>query len=433
MQKKHSTLALFAALLLIGLSQFACRTLVRPAPTPAPAYATVIVTATPAQPQILVITATPAPPGALPPSVNPAEAFSDQEISDGIQAALDLYAEAYNENQPELLEQAVDQENKPFRRIVRSRLDEFEKSSLRGQIHFQNTLLGIQRRDFGYVIAHFEDEDGWQANWPFRPVDGRWVLTEPTLEQIGEPVTTETEYFTFVTYPWADDVNPKIMEMLETARQQVAERLGKVPAEKARVRIVPVYAVDRFGSMGAIAWYSQGGDVDGRDLIHIYTPNSFAYSYYDPALGWDGTLQMTLTHEYTHMAHARAFNNAGRLADWMSEGLAEYISEAPGDVRYACHAYNTGVIIPILDESGALAKQDLMHMTSLEKDTGLAYAYSDGLVTFVTAKYGGLDGFWKLAKAIDDTGDFKKALKQAFGVEYRDFNQKWEAWLKGQC
>jgi hypothetical protein len=414
-----------AALLMLGSSQLACKTVLREFSPPEPGY--VVVTPTP---QILVVTATPAPPA---PEVNPAEAFSDDQIRAGIQASLNLYAQAYNENKPELLEQAVDQENKPFRRIVRSRLDEYQKSSFAGQYESKNILLDIQRRELGYVIAHFEDEDGWQADWPFRPVDGRWVLTEPTLEHIGEAVTTETEHFTFVTYPWAEDVNPKIIEMMETARQQVADRLGKVPAEKAKVRIVPVYALDRFGAMSAIAWYSKGGDADGGDLIHIYAPNSFAYSYYDPDLGWDGTLQLTLTHEYTHMAHARNYENAGRLADWMSEGLAEYISEAPGNLRYACHAYRSGTVIPILDESGAVAKQDLMHMTNLDKDTGLAYAYSHALVSFVTSKFGGLEGFWKLAEALDKTSDFKKALKEAFGIEFKDFNQQWNQWLKNQC
>lgn len=428
MKLSRKSASLFAALLSLGLSQFACQTVTRQFATPDPGY--IIVTATPAAPQIIIVTATPA---AATPVVNPAEAFSDDEIRSGIQASLDLYAQAYTENKPELLELAVDQENKPFRRIVRSRLDEFQKSSLGGQLEFKNTLIRIQRREFGYVIAHFKTEDGWQADWPFRPIDGRWVLTEPTLEQIGEPVTIETEHFTFVTYPWSENVNPKIIEMMETAREQVADRLGKAPTEKAKVRIVPVYGLDSFGAMSAIAWYSKGGDVDGGDLIHIYTPDSFAYSYYDPALGWEETLQQTLTHEYTHMAHARVYDNAGRLADWMSEGLAEYISEAPDNLRYACRAYRSGTVIPILDESGQLAKQDLMHMTSLEKDTGLAYAYSHALTSFVTEKYGGLEGFWKLAEAIDSTGDFKKAVKKAFGVDFTEFNQQWQTWLKGQC
>ena len=118
---------------------------------------------------------------------------SDDEIRAGIQHSLDLYAQAYNENDPQLLTQVEDQENLPFRRIVKSRFDEFQTSSDAGQIRFKYDLLDIEKREFGYVIAHFE-MDGFavEALWPFRLLDGNWVLTEPTVEQIGEPVTTET-------------------------------------------------------------------------------------------------------------------------------------------------------------------------------------------------------------------------------------------------
>src|SRR5688500_9889705 len=71
---------------------------------------------------------------------------SDDEIKAGIQHSLDRYAQAYNENDPELLTQVVDQENLPFRRIVKSRFDEFQTSSDAGQIRFKYNLLGIEKR-----------------------------------------------------------------------------------------------------------------------------------------------------------------------------------------------------------------------------------------------------------------------------------------------
>jgi hypothetical protein len=359
--------------------------------------------------------------------------LSDDEIMTGIQQSLDLYAQAYNENKPELLTQVVDQENKPFRRIVNSRFDEFQKSSDAGQIHFKFHLLDIQKREFGYVIAHFE-MDGYyvEANWPFRTAAGNWVLTEPTVEQVGEPVTTETEHFIFTTYPWADDVNPKIMEMMETARNNVENVLGKVPDEKANVRIMPIYGLNPFNPMGAIALYNREQG-DTKNLIDVYTPNSYAFSFYDPTLGWDGELQSTLTHEYTHMTHARSFNNAGRLSDWMSEGLAEYVSGAEERKADACYAFHSGTFNPIVDESEVVYKQDLMHMYTLEKNFGLSYSYATSLVYFTVENYGGLDGFWKLANALDKTSDFTEAVPEAFGISYEEYNKKWQDWLRKQC
>ena len=69
-------------------------------------------------------------------------------------------------------------------------------------------------------------------------------------------------------------------------------------------------------------------------------------------LGWDGELEQTLTHEYTHMTHARSFGGAGKLADWMSEGLAEYVAGAADANSYwACDAIESGMFITILDET----------------------------------------------------------------------------------
>lgn len=412
--KFNKTINIVLALAVLISSQLACQALSPSAPA----------TSTPSPLPTIANTPTPAP--TQTDGSTDVSQFSDEEIKAGIQTALDLYADAYTQNRPDWLEQAVDQENKPFRRIVRSRFDDYQISSSGGQIQFQYKLLDIEKREFGYVIAHFSTRGGYEANWPFRYMDDRWVITEPTVEQIGEPVTTETDNFIFTTYPWADDVNPQIMDMMETARLNVEKVLGKVPAEKSNVLIMPIYGLHPFNPMGAIALYNGTG-------IEAYAPNSFAFGSYDPALGWDGELQGTLTHEYTHLTHDLSFDKAGRLSDWMSEGLAEYVAGEEENTYWACNAFQSGTFIPILDESGAFAKQDLMHMYLLEKDFGLSYSFATSLVQFTVDKHGGLDGFWKLANALDDTGDFKKAVQSAFGISYEQYNDEWQAWLKKQC
>ena len=410
----HKFIRAICAIAILVSSQIACQTLTSP-------------TATESSPPTQI----------LPPS-SPTDPLSlnDDEIKAGIQASLDMYAQAYNENDPALLQQVVDQDNKPFRRIVISRFDDFQNSSQAGTGTFSYSLISINKREFGYVIAQFSTAGGYQADWPFRQINGIWVITEPTVEQVGAPVITDTEHFTFTTYPWADDVNQQIMDMMEVARTNAEEVLGQAPTEKANVKIMPIYGLSPFNPMNAIALYNKNSganDATLQNIIEVYTPESFAYSFYDPSVGWDGELQRTLNHEYAHMVHARVFDNAGRLADWMSEGLAEYVAGADENLYWACDAARSGMIIPILDESDAFAKQDLMHMYLLEQDFGLSYSFAHSLVSFTVENYGGLDGFWKLADALDDTGDFKKAVQKAFGISYEEYDQKWREWLKGQC
>jgi hypothetical protein len=134
------------------------------------------------------------------------------------------------------------------------------------------------------------------------------------------------------------------------------------------------------------------------------------------------------------MTHARSFDGAGMRTDWMSEGLAEYVAgEADNNSYWACDAMETGTFIPILDETTQVYKQDLMHMYALEANFGLSYDFATSLVDFTVEKYGGLDGFWKLANTLDETHDFKKAVQESLGVSYEAYNTQWQAWLKKKC
>ena len=77
-------------------------------------------------------------------------------------------------------------------------------------------------------------------------------------------------------------------------------------------------------------------------------------------------------------------------------------------------------------------KQDLEHLTLLEKssDVSLAYGFAYSLVAYINEKYGGMEGFWKVVEAYDKSQKFDLALQQAFGVTYEQFDQDWRAWLK---
>ena len=287
----------------------------------------------------------------------------------------------------------------------------------------------IERREYGFVLAHIETRFGSAADFYFREVDGRWVLSEPTREQIGDLREIETDYFTFSVYPWTDDINDEVMALMENARARVETRLGQAPQQKALVEVIPIYGIDPGDPPNALAYYSYSQSETEPDTMVIFAPHSFLFGFYNASMGWEADLEDTLTHEYTHMAHRRLHGWSGRLADWMSEGLAEYVSESVR-IYEVSDALRQDALIPILDESGAVYKQDLMHIYGLDRDVSLAYAEAHSLVEFIVAKHGGLDGFWKLAEALDDTSDFKKAVPQAFGISYEKFDKDWRAWLE---
>jgi hypothetical protein len=354
---------------------------------------------------------------------------TEEDIKAGIQQALDLYAQAYNENNPELLKQAADQTNAPFRRFIQTRFDTFQESIRAGQERSYK-VGDIKPRDFGFVQAKVET-GGFVYDWTFRQVDGRWVMSEPTEAQLGKREKVETEHFTFYTYPWADDINGKLMELMETARSNVLEKLGKAPEQKTSVYIRPIFGVAGSQNPNTLAYYDRSSRAGDR--IVLYAPESYVFQAYDPSIGWEKELEATLTHEYTHLVNNRSFTPIARMTDWMVEGLAEYVSD-PNSARDrgVPLAVQSDQIIPIVDTSGQVNKQDLEHLTILEKDVSLAYGLAASLVDYINETYGGMDGFWKFAAAYDQQQNLDKALQEAFGVSYEQFDQGWRAWLKAK-
>jgi hypothetical protein len=356
---------------------------------------------------------------------------TDDDIKAGIQQALDLYTQAYNEKKPDLLLQAADQTNAPFRRFIQTRFETFQASIRAGQQRSPMKVAKILGKlDFGFVVAQIES-DGLVADWTFRQVGGRWVMSEPTEKQLGKREKIEGEHFVYYAYPWSKETNTKIMELMESARKTVEQKLGKVPDTKPSVYIRPIFGVGGPQNANVLAYYDR--NLRAGDRIVVYGPEAYVFGFYDPSLGWEKELELTLAHEYTHLANHRSFTSLARMNDWMVEGLAEYVSNPDAVVnRGVPLAVSSDKIIPIIDTSGVVNKQDLEHLTILDKDVSLAYGLATSLVEYVNETYGGMDGFWKLVQAYDKVQNFDKALQEAYGIGYEQFDKDWRAWLKAK-
>lgn len=351
----------------------------------------------------------------------------EQAVMAGIQGALDRYARAYNTNDIEVLRRVLDVSNAPFSRFVATRFQEYQRGFLGGSFTYHFTVAQVRPRDFGFVQAQVRTDGGYVSEWLFRRVDGVWLLSEPTVEQIGAEVVVRREHFLFHTYPWADDVNARIIALMEQARARVLERLGRAPDQVADVDIRPIYGLTPFDNPGSAAYYEPRSGA--HDRIAIYAPNAYNFGFYDARVGWEAELLGTLTHEFTHMVHKRSFDNVGQLSDWMVEGLAEFVAgnDRRGEVQLAVRQ---GALIPIIDTKTAVYKQDLMHLAALEENKSLAYGLAYSLVAYINEVYGGMDGFWRLARAYESRQDLDAALRESFGVSYEQFDRDWRVWLQ---
>lgn len=361
----------------------------------------------------------------------PVAELTEESVKEGIQAALDLYAEAYNKNKPELLKEAADQSNAPFRRYIQTRFEQSLQAGYVGRGGYHFIVASVKERDLGFWQAQVINSNGYANDWTFRQLeDGRWVMSEPTSEQVGEKEVIETEYFTFITYEWSKDVNPILMELMDKARQNVLDRLGKVPEMKPEVTIKPTFGVGKPEAPGTLAYYDRSSRK--TDKIVIFAPESYVFQSYDPKVGWEAELETTLTHEYTHLVNNRSFTPIARMSDWMIEGIAVYASQDNSYDYLVSRAVAEDNILPIIDQSGRVYKEDLEHFTILEEQWQVVtgYGLSNALVRYIVEKHGGLDGFWKLVESYDESQRLPDALQEVFGVDYESFQADFNAWLK---
>jgi hypothetical protein len=366
-------------------------------------------------------TPTPVDPGSV------LEKFSDIEIKKGIQSTLDDYEWAFNNNDLELFKKITDPENLPFRRLVLSRFNTLQESVNGGSFSVRLEVESVVRLSLGFVQAHIIVNNDYATDWIFRLEGKKWLLSEPTKEQFGEPYEKETEHFTYELYHWIDKDNITIITLMENAAKRVENKLGTLPEEKAKVIILPGYSADPYANANALAYYSSGGG-DELDSITIFAPSSYSFGWYSVESGWETDLEDTLTHEYTHMTHMRVFDKAGRMMDWFSEGLAEYVSDSPRylEIQYAL---DPDQLIPIIDNTTNYYQQDLRHIYLLRKDVSLAYAEAESLIMFIHDNYGGMGTVWALARADDELQDFDEALQATLGIDYETFEKEWRAWL----
>lgn len=376
------------------------------------------------------------PPTLITPTVavpSPEGALDLRAAWEGIQATLDDLARAYNTGDAELLRTTVDQRNVPLRRLVQERFDAYQRASVGGGGAFAYRVTGVEPRHAGFVLAHINTASGLRADWLFREVDGRWRLSEPTEEQLGERFNIESEHFVFHTYAWSGDANQELAAMMEQARDQVVNKLGREPEGRYNVYVRPIFGLTPPADAGALAWYRAATRPRG-DRIEIYAPGSYAFGAYDPDEGWQGLLGQVLVHEYTHLVHLRSFPEYYGLSDWMSEGLAEYVADNPR-AEIVSAAVREGRIIPIVDRSNVTAPQDLDHLSLLERDVGLAYGLAYALTAHIVERYGGIEGFWNLAGAMrraPGTGEarYDAAMREVFGVSFAEFDAGWREWLR---
>lgn len=162
----------------------------------------------------------------------------------------------------------------------------------------------------------------------------------------------------------------------------------------------------------------------GQRIIDVYSPHSVLYGFYDPKTGWQPSLRRLLVHEATHLITDAFFVNVFAISDWLSEGIADYVSDYP-DPALVTAAIKHDRVIGLTGSPG----KTLQNLYDLGPDVPLGYALSYEVVRYIVARTGSLDAFWQLCKA-EPRLRLEGAMQEVFGESVAEFDQKWQHWLR---
>ena len=365
---------------------------------------------------------------------------SEDAIRASMQETVDNYDAAYNENNLSKLQAAIDPKNSTFKRSLEERFKSAMESQFAGMYNLNDKVGAIRDRGNGYWEATIETNFSLATGragravkkWVFKDVDGKWLMTEPRRAELGKKLKYETEHFTIDHYAWDDEVMPEIGQIMETAYATALKKLGKVPEGKMIASVTPTYetapGISSAGWVGA--YYPGSGKATNPDRMVIRSPLSFGFVVaVDEAEGFVPELQGTMTHEFTHLVVNRAFVSNARMSWWMSEGIAEHVSDNPRPGELIT-ALQNGNIIPLVDTSDAIYKQDLQHGGLLESNITLAYGEAYEMVDFIYKEKGGYDGWWKFVGVYDKTQSIEETIKSEFNMTVEEFEAKYHDFLK---
>lgn len=415
-----------AVLVLVGLLLFsACapQPQVESSPT---AAAAVEPTATPSAP---APTAAATQPPAVTPTAASAAAQSDFQIIRAVQATMNGLSRALRTNDSAKLVELVDQDNRAFRRTMNEYLDQWQQVGYnRRNVNF--IVRGITRKPNDYVMARITSSDLGEMTWIFRYVDGIWRVSEPLDAELGAIKVKENGKYRLRYYEWDEPLISRYEKIVDTMYQGVLDRMKLPYTETLTVSIWPTMA-----TFPGVRQFSLGGvraSADHqRNNINMRGLDMFGAGTWDEGESPDDSFMRDMQHEFVHIVHGK-FIPLGNMPNWMTEGLAEYISGNRQDERlrlllqtrrlFGLQALHKAFYFASLRPLGSETTADTVNIEVQ------GYNESESIVRYIAETYG-IDKFYALNAEYVASRDIDASFRKVLGSGIVQVERDWVAWM----
>lgn len=371
---------------------------------------------------------TSAPPAVPSPSALPSAVATVAEArdsrSEAILALMERYEVIIRDGHTDSIATITD--STPVRRFLTSAAAAAPPTE--GAAHRSYQVTSTDEAFPGVIEADLARDDGRHLRLLFRQVEGEWVITEPTEEELGERVTIERGTLSiesFAHYTHTDEV----VAAIDAAYEQVEAFFGTMPAQELRIVLKPAFGIGAIIPFDVQAYYDHGR----RPQLTVTVPWAISFRHYDPAEGWQQVVRHLVAHELTHFVHQSdpTFASVNQAPGWVAEGLAEYVA-APLRLELARQIHERDGWLPF-EQAGAPSFLSLDNLAPMDRTT--AYVQAQLLVAYLARE--DRKDLWTFIDTYAETpgtgvARLDTALQQSLGSDVSAFTQAWSEWVEQQ-
>lgn len=353
----------------------------------------------------------PAPAGSASPSV--ASGITATTLGE-IEAALQFRIQALANRDLAAFQSAIDLSRPAFRRC---QLETFDTATRQAVAPIGPTVAKVEPYGDGYVRAYLVEDVGLRRIY-FRRDSGKWIVTEPKIDELGGERTKSIGDIK-ISYWGIDEDVIDLIGREAVATHEYAKGFARGPLRDVySVRVFPTRESTGIVDCWADAFANfreERAPVIG--FYRVWLDRSL-----DRVSDWTRDL---FRHEALHYVQDQFIHRIGiRLDWWLLEGWPDFVAgtRTQGELRDAVCRTNLPTLKRLVDgvptEPGTPSELN-----------GQFYALANSLVDYVEATYG-RDAYWDLVALYVDNPDYRVTYPKIFKVEPDVFYQRSLAFAK---
>ncbi len=356
---------------------------------------------------------------ATPAASRPAPVEVTDKTLGEIQAVMQAQHDALEKRDLKAYQATFDGQRGAFRRCKQETFDAAGRTGVSA-----SALQVIKVEPYGgiYGRAWIDEGGGEIARYYFRKVDGRWVQSEPTDDEIGAEKTTTVDGVDIDYWAIDDDVIDALGKGTTDARQIVPRNQLSETRRLFGIRFYPTRAAAGLQQCFYVGFHIPNAAKDDKYI-------RFLRYWFSPDLKSASVRTVRfITHEALHWAQDDFIPGiSARLDWWLVEGWPDYVGQntaLSGKANAICRTQ-----IPpfdklvdaerVFDREGSPVEERLRY-----------YAFANTMVEYLYAQFGGANAYKQLLTVYKAGVDPKVNYPQVLKVTPEDFYSGWLAFAK---